>query len=48
MNLTDALINIHFPKNNYALNKARQRLKFEELFYIQLSILQQTKWREKI
>jgi ATP-dependent DNA helicase RecG len=47
MNLTDALINIHFPKNNYALNKARQRLKFEELFYIQLSILQQTKWREQ-
>ncbi|NLK47869.1 MAG: ATP-dependent DNA helicase RecG [Bacteroidales bacterium] len=47
MNLTDALINIHFPKNNYALNKDRQRLKFEELFYIQLSILQQTKWREQ-
>lgn len=47
MNLTDALINIHFPKNAYALNKARQRLKFEELFYIQLNILQQTKWREQ-
>ena len=47
MNLTDALINIHFPKNNHALNKARQRLKFEELFYIQLNILQQTKWREQ-
>jgi len=47
MNLTDALINVHFPKNTNALNKARQRLKFEELFYIQLSILQQTKWREQ-
>ncbi|MDD4490004.1 MAG: ATP-dependent DNA helicase RecG [Paludibacter sp.] len=47
MNLTDALINIHFPKNAHALNKARQRLKFEELFYIQLNILQQTKWREQ-
>lgn len=47
MNLTDALINIHFPKNAYALNKARQRLKFEELFYVQLNILQQTKWREQ-
>lgn len=47
MNLTEALINIHFPKNAHALNKARQRLKFEELFYVQLNILQQTKWREQ-
>ncbi len=47
MNLTDSLINIHFPKNTNALNKAKQRLKFEELFYIQLNILQQTKWREQ-
>ncbi len=47
MNLTDSLINVHFPKNANALNKARQRLKFEELFYIQLSILRQTKWREQ-
>jgi ATP-dependent DNA helicase RecG len=47
LNLTDSLVNIHFPKNADALNKARQRLKFEELFYIQLSILQQTKWRDQ-
>ncbi len=47
MNLTDSLINVHFPKNSNSLNKARQRLKFEELFYIQLSILQQTKYREQ-
>ncbi|MDD3079362.1 MAG: ATP-dependent DNA helicase RecG [Paludibacter sp.] len=47
MNLTESIINVHFPKNAYALNKARQRLKFEELFYIQLSILRQTKWREQ-
>lgn len=47
MNLTEALINIHFPKNTNALKKARQRLKFEELFYVQLNILQQTKWREQ-
>jgi ATP-dependent DNA helicase RecG len=46
MNLTDSLVNIHFPKNADALKKARQRLKFEELFYIQLNILQQTKWRD--
>lgn len=47
MNLTDSLTNVHFPKNAHALNKARQRLKFEELFYIQLNILRQTKWREQ-
>jgi len=47
LNLTDSLVNIHFPKNADALNKARQRLKFEELFYIQLNILQKTKWRDQ-
>ena len=47
MNLTESLINVHYPKNAHALNKARQRLKFEELFYIQLSILRQSKWREQ-
>lgn len=47
MNLTDSLINIHFPKDNESLNRARQRLKFEELFYIQLNILFQTNWRDK-
>jgi ATP-dependent DNA helicase RecG len=47
LNLTDSLVNIHFPKNADLLRKARQRLKFEELFYIQLNILQQTKWRDQ-
>ena len=47
MNLTESLINVHFPKNTPSLNKARQRLKFEELFYIQLSILLQSKYREQ-
>lgn len=47
LNLTDSLVNIHFPKNAELLNKARQRLKFEELFYIQLSILRQKNWREQ-
>lgn len=47
MNLTESLINIHFPGNANALNKARQRLKFEELFYIQIHILRQSKWREQ-
>lgn len=42
-----ALQQIHFPQNNDLLNKARYRLKFEELFYVQLSILRQTKYREQ-
>ena len=47
MNLTESLINIHFPKDEAVLSRARQRLKFEELFYIQLDILRQRKWREQ-
>ncbi|WP_054557725.1 ATP-dependent DNA helicase RecG [Croceitalea dokdonensis] len=35
----DALLNIHFPKNQELLAKARFRLKFEELFYVQLQLL---------
>lgn len=35
----DALINIHFPKNNQILQRAQSRLKFEELFFIQLEML---------
>ena len=36
-----ALRNIHFPSDAIALEKARYRLKFEELFYLQLSLLKQ-------
>lgn len=36
---TDALINIHFPKSQSLLTKAQQRLKFEELFFIQLQLI---------
>ena len=39
MPLTEALRNIHFPKDDETLAKAKFRLKFEELFYIQLNIL---------
>ncbi len=35
----DALINIHFPKGSDALAKAQFRLKFEELFFIQLQLI---------
>lgn len=39
ISLSDALKGIHFPESNEELQKARFRLKFEELFYIQLKIL---------
>lgn len=45
--LKQALINIHLPQSIELLNKAQQRLKFEELFYIQLSILRKSKQRGK-
>ncbi|GAB4313206.1 MAG: ATP-dependent DNA helicase RecG [Bacteroidales bacterium] len=41
--LTDretALMNIHFPPGTGELEQARRRLKFEELFFIQLNLLQ--------
>ena len=36
-----AVRNIHFPKDMISLEKAKYRLKFEELFYLQLSLLKQ-------
>ena len=36
---SEALFNIHFPKNQILLTKAEQRLKFEELFFIQLQLI---------
>ena len=36
-----AIRNIHFPKDMISLEKARYRLKFEELFFLQLSLLKQ-------
>tara|TARA_B110000902_G_scaffold182611_1_gene206806 strand:+ start:272 stop:2368 length:2097 start_codon:yes stop_codon:yes gene_type:complete len=35
----DALLNAHFPKSQENLAKAQNRLKFEELFFIQLQLL---------
>lgn len=37
------LKNIHYPKNNDLLQKAILRLKFEELFYIQLRLVREKK-----
>ena len=39
--LTYALRNIHFPTDSYSLQKSVRRLKFEELFFLQLSLLKQ-------
>ena len=39
MSKKEALLNIHFPSNNDALAKAQFRLKFEELFFIQLQLI---------
>ncbi|NDV96826.1 ATP-dependent DNA helicase RecG [Dysgonomonas sp. 521] len=39
MGLKEAMRNIHFPENAALLREAQHRLKFEELFYIQLNIL---------
>jgi len=36
---SDALLNIHFPKSQDLLTKATYRLKFEDLFYIQLQLI---------
>lgn len=41
-----ALHQIHFPSDAGAMQKARFRLKFEELFFLQLQILQSSKKRQ--
>lgn len=46
MPLTEALMNIHFPVSPM-LRKAEYRLKFEELFYVQLNILRYAKDRQR-
>ena len=43
---TDALFNIHFPKSQEELAKAKHRLKFEELFYIQLQLVRKNLLRK--
>lgn len=39
MPLSDALTNIHFPRDNRHLQQARYRLKFDELFFAQINVL---------
>ena len=47
LSLHDALVNIHFPTSAQMLAKAQQRLKFEELFYIQLALLRMARQRSQ-
>ena len=47
MPLDESIRNIHFPQNPEKLRRAQYRLKFEELFYVQLNILRYTKDRQR-
>ncbi len=46
MSLHDALHNAHRPQSVDALNRAKMRLKFEELFFIQVDMLRQSRQRK--
>jgi len=43
----EAIRNIHFPENQKTLSMAQERLKFEELFYIQLQLILKNNRRKK-
>jgi len=45
MDRASAMVAIHFPQNTRQLEEAQRRLKFEELFFIQLQILQSREQR---
>ncbi len=47
MNRQEAFLNIHFPRSPELLKKAQTRLKFEELFFIQLRLARQRSLRLK-
>ncbi len=47
MSLDETLRNIHFPHTPESLRRAQYRLKFEELFYVQLNILRYAKDRAR-
>lgn len=46
INRKDAFRSIHFPKNSKEMQDARFRLKFEELFYLQLNLLRYSNKRK--
>jgi len=45
--INETLLNIHFPKDQETLKRARYRLKFEEFFLIQLGLLRQKNWKNR-
>ena len=42
-----AIINAHFPSDASALTQAQRRLKFEELFYIQIQLIQKNRLQKQ-
>ena len=46
MPLREALTNIHFPQSDALLKAARYRLKFDEMFFLQLQLLQHRQHRQ--
>ncbi|MDR1499879.1 MAG: ATP-dependent DNA helicase RecG [Tannerellaceae bacterium] len=46
LSLSEAMRNIHFPESDAKLKMSQLRLKFDELFFIQLNILQTAAYRK--
>ena len=44
---SEALHQVHFPSNTHQLANAQRRLKFEELFYIQLQLIQKNRLQKQ-
>jgi len=47
LDLPRSILGMHFPVSLYHLNRSRERLAYEELFYLQLAVLYVRKMREK-
>ncbi len=47
MPLREALVNIHNPQSNELLQRARLRLKFEEIFFIQVDMMRNSRSRKQ-
>ena len=46
MSLADALLQVHFPNSQDKLKAARERLAFDEIFYLQMGVLRQKRdWK---
>ena len=46
MTLSEALLQVHFPDSQEKLKAARERLAFDEIFYLQMGVLRQKRdWK---